>query len=74
MISYKPLLKMLIDRETKKGEFIEEANISWSTMSKINKNEYVSLEVIDRICAALECQPGDLIEYIPDNKKSTLHE
>jgi len=68
MISFKPLLKILIDRDIKKGEFIEEANISWSTMAKINKNEYVSLEVIDKICAALDCQPGDLLEYIPQEK------
>lgn len=69
MISYKPLLKLLIDRDIKKGELIEEAKISWSTMSKINKNENVSLDVIDRLCAALNCQPGDLIEYIPSGKQ-----
>ncbi len=69
MISYKPLLKLLIDRDIKKGELIEDANISWSTMSKINKNEKISLDVIDRLCAALNVQPGQLIEYIPDKKE-----
>ncbi|AEH49825.1 XRE family transcriptional regulator [Geobacillus sp. NFOSA3] len=70
MISYKPLLKLLIDRGIKKQDLQKAANISWSTMAKFNKGEYVSLEVIDRICAVLDCQPGDLIEYIPDEKES----
>lgn len=42
--------------------------ISSATMAKLNTNEYVSLEVIDKICAALDCQPGDLLEHIPEHK------
>lgn len=42
------------------------ANISKATMAKMNKSEYVSLEVIDKLCAALHCQPADLMEYVPD--------
>lgn len=64
MISYKPLLKLLIDRELSKKELMKIANLSWPTISKFNKNEYVSLEVIDKVCTALDCQPGDLIEYV----------
>jgi len=37
-------------------------------MAKLNTNEYVSLEVIDKLCAALNCQPGDLFEYVPGKK------
>ena len=66
MISYKPFQKLLIDREIKKQDLIKQAKISWATMAKLNTNEYVSLEVIDKLCAALNCQPGDLFEYIPD--------
>lgn len=69
MISYKPLLKLLIDRNIKKQDLMKMADISSATMAKLNTNEYVSLEVIDKICAALCCQPGDILEYIPDNKK-----
>lgn len=69
MISYKPLQKVLIDRDIKKQDLQKMVNISWSTMAKFSKNEYVSLEVIDKICAALECQPGELIEYIPDERR-----
>ena len=65
-ISYKPLLKLLIDRGMKKQELMQQAEISKSTMAKLSTNEYISLEVIDKICAALSCQPGDLLEYVPD--------
>lgn len=66
MIGYKPFLKLLIDRDIKKQDVVKSVGISWSTMSKLNKNEYVSLEVIDKLCAYFNCTPGDLIEYIPD--------
>lgn len=71
MISYKPLQKLLIDRDIKKKDLQKMINVSWSTMSKFSKNQYVSLEIIDKICAALDCQPSDLIEYIPDKEKQT---
>ncbi|MFD2673638.1 helix-turn-helix domain-containing protein [Marinicrinis sediminis] len=64
MISYKPFQKMLIDREIKKTELMKRARISSATMAKLNKNEYVSLEVIDKLCEVLDCQPGDMMEYV----------
>lgn len=64
MISYKKLQKLLIDREIKKQELVRMTGISSATMAKLNTNEYVSLEVIDKICEALDCQPGELLEYI----------
>ncbi|WP_019639160.1 helix-turn-helix domain-containing protein [Paenibacillus fonticola] len=68
MISYKPLQKLLIDRDIKKQELLKMTGISSATMAKLNTNEYVSLEVIDKICAALDCQPGDLLEHIPEHE------
>lgn len=66
MISYKPFLKLLIDKEISKKKLIENTGISWATISKMNGNKYVSLEVIDRLCEYLNCQPGDLIEYVKE--------
>ncbi|GGH55389.1 MULTISPECIES: helix-turn-helix domain-containing protein [Paenibacillus] len=66
MISYKPFQKLLIDREIKKQDLLKMTGISSATMAKLNTNEYVSLEVIDKLCTALECQPGDLLEHITD--------
>lgn len=70
MISYKPFLKLLIDRELKKQDIMQLAGISKATTAKLNTNEYVSLEVIDKLCAALNCQPGDIMEHIPDQQKA----
>ncbi|MDQ0721073.1 putative transcriptional regulator [Paenibacillus sp. W4I10] len=66
MISYKPFQKLLIDREIKKQDLLKMTGISSATMAKLNTNEYVSLEVIDKLCTALGCQPGDLLEHIED--------
>jgi putative transcriptional regulator len=67
LISYKPFQKLLIDRSLKKKDVMAMANISNATMAKLGSNDYVSLEVIDRLCAALGCQPGDLLEYVADH-------
>jgi len=64
LISYKLFQKMLIDKNIKKQDLMKQAKISGGTMAKLNTNEYVSLEVIDRLCATLRCQPGDLFEYV----------
>lgn len=71
MISYKPFQKMLIDKSLKKQDVLKLAGISNATMAKLNTNEYVSLEVIDKLCTALNCQPGDLLEYIPKKPDNT---
>lgn len=68
MINYKPFQKLLIDRGLKKQEVIRASGISNATMAKLNTTEYVSLEIIDKLCTALECQPGDLLEHIPETK------
>lgn len=69
MISYKPLLKLLIDRDIKKKDLQKQMNVSWSTIAKFNTNEKVSLDIIDKLCTILDCQPGDLIEHVPDPPK-----
>lgn len=63
-VSYKRLWKTLIDHEWNKTKLREETKMSASTMAKLGKNEYVSLEVIARICEKLKCQPEDVFEII----------
>ena len=52
----------------KKQDIMQLTGISKATMAKLNTNDYVSLEIIDKLCAALNCQPGDLIEFWPDSQ------
>ncbi len=68
MIKYYKLLDMLNRREIGKEELRQRIGISSATIAKLSKHEYISLEVIDKICKELNCQPGDLMEFIPDQE------
>lgn len=67
-IKFYKLLDLLNRKGVSKEELRKKTNISSSTMAKISKNEYVSLKVIESICRELDCQPGDVMEYIPEDK------
>ena len=49
-----------------KTQLRKEIGIGTATLAKLSANEKVSLEVIEKICKALDCQPGDIMEYIPE--------
>ena len=66
MVSYKPLFRLLVEREMSKAELMRAANISANTMTKIRKNEEVSMTILNKICAALDVTYGDIIAYIPN--------
>ena len=64
-VSYNKLWKLLIDKNMKKKELGEAAGISNSLIAKHGKNENVTVEVLVRICTALDCQIDDIVELIP---------
>jgi len=66
MISYNPLWKMLIDKGIKKQDLQTLIGCNSNTISKMSKNEYVSMANIDAICFVLKCKVSDIIEYIED--------
>lgn len=61
-ISYDPLWKKLVDLKLTRTQMAERAGISKNTLAKMGKGEYVSLEMIERICVGLEIQVYDVIE------------
>lgn len=61
-INYKPLWKLLIDKEISKAELREKTSIARSTFVKMANNEYVSMDVLVRICTALACGLDDIVE------------
>ena len=63
-VSYKKLWKMLIDKDMKKKDLQELAGISWASVTKLSKNETVSMEVLMKVCGALKCDIGDIMELI----------
>ena len=78
-ISYNKLFKLLIDRNLKKTEFAEIADISGTTLAKLSNNQYVSMEVLLKVCRALDITFDDFIEILPENEgieewiKENLH-
>lgn len=63
-ISYKKLWKLLIDRNMKKKELLELSGISQSSLSKLGRNENVTTDVLLKICVALNCEIGDILEIV----------
>lgn len=61
-INYKKLWKLLIDKDLKKSQLKDIAQISQSTLMRLNRNEFVSLEVLVKICVALDCEISDIVE------------
>ena len=68
-ISYKKLWKLLIDRDMKKKDLQASASLGPSTISKLSNNEYVSMDVLVKICTALGVDFGDIMELVPDNRE-----
>ncbi len=68
MMTYKPFLKMLIDRDMKKVDVLKAGVISKGTLNKMNSNKYISLEVIDKLCNYFKCDITDIVEFIPDQE------
>lgn len=67
-ISYNKLWKQLIDKNMKKKDLQNLASLSSSSIAKLGKNEVVTLEVLMKICEVLNCNIGDVIDFIKDNK------
>lgn len=68
-VSYKKLWKLLIDREMKKKDLQATAGISPSSISKLSKNEYVSMDVLVKVCSALGVDFKDIMELVPNSMK-----
>lgn len=64
MFSYKPLLKLLIEKDMTKTQLRKEVGMSMSTLAKISKNEYISMNTLDNICKYFHCKIEDVIEFI----------
>lgn len=63
-VSYKRLFKLMIDRNINGADLRRAANISPNTLTKLYKNDYVALEVLDRICTALDVDYSDILEHV----------
>lgn len=65
-ISYKKLWKLLIDKELKKKDLQRMSGVSAASITKLAKNENVNTEIIEKVCLALRCDVGDIMEITKD--------
>lgn len=63
-VSYNNLWKLLIDKNMNKTELRMKTNMSSSTMAKLTNQEMVALSVLEKICAQLDCNIGDIMQFI----------
>lgn len=64
MVSYKPLFKILLERDMTKSQLREAVGFSMATLAKMSKGEYVSMKTLENICKFLNCRVEDVIEFI----------
>ena len=73
-VQYNKLWKRLIDMKMKKSALTEMAGVSASTIAKLSHDEYVSLEILERICRALHCEIDVYKrQQLHDDASSHLH-
>lgn len=65
-ISYNPLWHLLVEKNMKKGDLRALVGMSNSTLAKLGKNEPVTLEILEKICLALDCKIEDVVQIRPD--------
>ena len=67
-ISYNKLWKLLVDKKMSKFDLRKLIEVSPNTMTKMRRDEMVSMEVLARICDKLDCDFGDVVTYIKDEQ------
>ena len=70
IVSYNKLWKRMIDLGLNKTQLKEKAKVSTNAIAKLGKNEPVSLETINKICLALECNIGDIMDIVPPTNEA----
>ena len=66
--SYKPLWKQLVDLDMTRKEFAKMSGISVSTLTRMGRNDYISLKIVDDICSLLNCTPNDVMEHVTEEE------
>lgn len=67
-VSCKKLFKLLVDRSMKKKDLRKAAGLSPASITKLAKNKIVRLDVLVKVCAALEADFGDIMEFVPGSE------
>ena len=66
-VTYKKLFHLLIDKGMTNAELMERGGFSANIITRLKRNNYVSLDSIEKICKVLNCSVDDILEFLPDN-------
>ena len=69
-ISYNKLWKLLVDKKMSKADLRKAAGIAPNTMTRLRRDEEVTLTVLNKICTTLEVDIGDIMEFLPEAEES----
>ena len=69
-ITYKKLFHLLIAKGMTNAELMEKAGFSANIITRIKRDNYISLDSIEKICKTLNCGVDDILEFIPDKKEN----
>lgn len=70
-VDYSKLWKLLIDKKMNKSQLREKAHISTNAVAKLGKNEPVAMETLNKICKVFDCDIGDVMEFVHEDKNDT---
>lgn len=68
-ICYNKLFHLMIDKNMSNAQLKEKAGFSANIITRLKRNEYVSMESIEQICRVLECKVDDILEFVPEDKE-----
>ena len=72
-VLYNRLFKLLIDRKMTNAQLAERAGFSANIITRLKKDEYISMESIEKICAALSCGVDDILEFTCQEREADTH-
>lgn len=65
-VTYKKLFHLLIDQGVQASELTERAGFSANILTRLRRDQYVSLDSIEKICIALDCKVDDILDFVKD--------
>ena len=71
-VRYNKLFKKLVDLKMSNSELLAKTGFSGNILTRLKKDEYVSLESIEKICVALNCGVDNILEFVPNRKWEIL--
>lgn len=72
-VTYKKLFHLLIDKGMTNAELMEKAGFSANIITRIKRDNYISLDSIEKICKVLQCGVDDILEFTPDETEQETH-